>query len=172
MLPVINSFSFECLGVHIGSRVHAGGSAPNSATWPSATLALGVPLNIDRSYTVKSTFTANGAAAAGNTEVSIYTLGGLQLMSTGAVTMSGTNVPQVYTLPTPVYLSPGSYMMFMGCSSTTAQFLRLSTTATRNAKMMGMAQIASGPPLASQVTLASTTSTYLPLFGISNYTLV
>lgn len=170
MQSVISSYSYESLGVPLAARVHAGGSAPSSSTWPSANLALGVPLNLDRDYTITTLWWANGAAVAGNVDVGIYTLSGARLTSSGSIAQAGTNVVQPFALGTPLTVPAGAYMMFLACSSTTSQFWRHGTTAVRNAKMLGMVQLSGAIPLPAQATFTATASTYLPLFGITRVT--
>lgn len=179
MLNAISSLSEQCLGIQMGARIHAGGSAPGSATWPSTTIQIWVPLNLDRGYEVKRYFWANGAAVAGNVDVAVATLNGLILCSASngvaGIGQSGTNTGQTVLAPTYTYIPPGAYMMGMGCSSTTAQFLRQSTTAARNAQMLGCVQVSSAIPIGapgSTVTFASIVSTYIPIFGISRIDLL
>lgn len=114
---------------------------------------------------------ANGAAVAGNVDVGVYTLNGALVGSAGATAQATTNVIQPKILGSPLFIPAGAYMIFMSCSSTTAQFWRQSTTALRNAQMLGMQQISGTvSPLPSQATFSSITSTYLPLFGITRVT--
>jgi hypothetical protein len=141
-------------------------SAPASAAWPSANLAMYIPFTIPFPYTVSRLFWCNGSSAAANMDVGLYSLGGARICSTGSVAQVTTNVIQ-YAAPTATcVLTPGTYYLGVACSGTTNALFMATTTAIQN-RMAEVMQEASAIPLPSPATFASMANTNFPLAGFT-----
>src|SRR5690349_9987725 len=90
----INSFSFRWSGIQ--STVTFGGltSSFASAAWPSANLAIYVPISIRYAYQVNRVFWYNGGTASGNVDLAIYNDSLSRLWSVAVDTNSGSAVAQ------------------------------------------------------------------------------
>lgn len=84
-------------------------TSPGSATSPM------MPFTLPTSYLVSSLFICNGSTVNGNTEIAIYAAGGsgtsTKIISVGTTAMSGSLVPQIRALATPILLPPGNYYL-------------------------------------------------------------
>ncbi len=165
-LITIHPWTLESLGHDlqgIGGTLY---TALASSNWPSANLAIFVPFSLSEEILVTHLWTANGAAASGNLDVGIYTLGGRRLCSAGSTAMSGTSTIQLFDI-TDYLLGPGEFYLGMSCSNTTAQFLRGVTGSANRGKLLGLAEQASALALPAAATLATYTQNYVPLFGLA-----
>jgi hypothetical protein len=159
--------------ISIDSAYSAGGPAigfslgVGTGTWPTANLAIFLPLSLPSPFRVLSGWWINGGTVAGNVDVGVYGLDGSLIVSAGSTAQSGTNVPQSATLAETL-LSPGAYYLAMSASSTSAIFQRHSYTNGQQA--YGTLQAASQLPLATLPTFATPANSYQPIFGIASVT--
>ncbi len=165
--PVLSSGSAEA----VSNISLAASTGVTSAAWPVANLGIFVPFTLRSPYLVRRLWWVNGASVAGTTDMGVYTQGGARLVSAGPQTQAGTSQVQTFT-PTAVLLDPGSYYMALSASSTSATYLRWVALTARLLQMWGVAQQGSVATLPDPFTLAAIGSTYLPLFGIANATVI
>src|SRR5688500_5012668 len=88
--PTITPFSgAQSIGTGL-IAVTTGLDTAASAAWPSANLALYVPILIPERITVDRFFSHNGAAVGDNLDLGLYTEDGTRVVSTGSTAQSGT----------------------------------------------------------------------------------
>tara|TARA_R110000868_G_scaffold300246_1_gene560683 strand:- start:62 stop:604 length:543 start_codon:yes stop_codon:yes gene_type:complete len=113
MPVVVNSFSRYFTSA-ASINAYAVGTALTSTSPGSSTSPL-MPFTLPSSYLVASLFICNGATVNGNTDVAIYAAGGsgtsTRITSVGTTAMSGSLVPQIRALATPILLPPGNYYL-------------------------------------------------------------
>lgn len=154
----------------IGGMSIVGGGGGN-ATWPLANKAIYVPFRIAAPYTF-NTFLAVVGISSNNLDMGVYSADGTKIISTGS-TPAGANIKTVSVASTT--LSPGLYYLAMACDNTTIAFQSYTLTATAKAALwaaMGVSEQASAFPLPATATFASNTLASVPLFGITNRSVV
>lgn len=149
------------IGLEIGFY---GPSTPASAVWPSANRAILVPMYLSDTTLVPSLFADNGATAAGNLDLGIYTEGFARIVSKGSTAQSGTDAPQSFDI-TDVTLAPGRYYLALASDSASATFLRYSVPVYA-LKAMGVLQMTSAFPLPATITPEAVASAYVPFAGL------
>lgn len=171
--PLITPWSLESLGPFIASVAGTGLTSTASAAIPAADEAIYVPFAVDQSFTAVKLWAVNGATAAGNIDVAVYSAAGAKLTSAAQTAQSGTNTLQVFDI-TDVVLTPGLYYLAVVCSSATATLFRGTLGSAALAQYGGMAQetLGSGAALPSTATMAANSRAYIPLIGVSGRTLV
>lgn len=152
----------------LAEELGACSGAPASAAWPSANLAIAVPLPVDAPGFVQQIWWVNGAAVSGHVEVAITDEFGNKIASTGSVVPSGTNVPQAVTLASPVLLLPGRYYLVVSCDNGTQAFFAYAAAAavTNINRFLGLFEQATAFPIPSPMVPASSARSYVPLAGI------
>lgn len=123
----------------------------------TATSVYALPFLVWEPWTVRAASVSNGATVNGSWDIGVYSWdGATKHVSTGAVTQSGTTVPQVSTL-TATTLAVGRYWMALGISSATATYARwsLATNWFRVSGLMIHTVASSGSPLPATLTLAA-----------------
>lgn len=139
---------------------------PGLAAWPAANRALYVPIAVPWHYPVKRMFISIGASA-GNIDLGIYNWNKTKVWSAGSTAMAGTNVNQ-FINTADIVLAPGWYYLAAVCSTiTTATFGRSNTMSAATMKANGYCEEASALPLPTTMTIASVTTNYIALFGIT-----
>ncbi len=171
-LPVISAHGTDSAGMTLacfnGTAVALGGSA----VWPTANLALYMPMRIVAPYLVKTLWWANGATVTGNVDCGVYTGEGTLLFNAGSTAQATINTIQKVSLGTAVLLVPGTYYLALNSSSGSATFQRTALTA-QVALAAGQAQQAVGAvTLPATATFAATAQAYQPFFGIANATVI
>lgn len=147
----------------IGSQSIA--SAPTSGTFPAANRAIYVPFRNTRQVTIRQLFSYNGAAAADNIDVGIYTENGRRLVSSGAVAQAGTNALQLYDV-TDFVLGPGLFYFAVSMSGTTGTLFRIGPSVSLT-RIIGLVQEAAAHPLPATATFATVGSGYVPVLGFT-----
>jgi hypothetical protein len=162
---IITPFSPESIG---GSTALMQ-TGSTSSTWPSANLAIYVPVTIpDRaSFASLRAFFVNASAVAGNVDVGIYDEAWARIASTGAVAQAGTAVVQDLAALAAV-LAPGRYYLAASCSSASATNYTLTGFVAGELAALGLAQQATAHPLPATATPVAYAQTILPSFGISS----
>ncbi len=135
-----------------------------SAAWPSANLAIYVPLLLDAPYPVKRVWWINGATASENVDLGLYKASGTREYSTGAVAQAGINALQYVTAD--LLIPPGEYYLGLSLSSATATTFSTAFLVT-HLRMAGCLQQASAHVLPASMTGAVMTFAYYPLFGLT-----
>lgn len=158
--------SAESMGYAIKGILAGIGS--NSTAYPSANLAYYVPFVLRRKITVSSMSCINGATAAGNVDMGIYSFDGARITHTGNTAQAGTTVIQQISLSGgAVTIGPGIYYMALVESSTSATFAMWTGLSATTLKACGMYQQATASPLPASATFATQAQTVLPMFGLT-----
>lgn len=165
---LITATSFESLGGVLRQLTNA---TFTSGAWPTANLAIYVPFVLSASIPVVKLFAVNGASVSGNVDVGVYDENWGRLFSSGSVAQASTNTLQALATVTQA-LAPGRYYLGLSCDNTTSTFLRWQPSIAPLLAGEGVAQQASAFPLPSTAVPAVYAQTYLPLFGISQRTIV
>ena len=153
-----------------------------SALWPTANLAILVPFTIGVPFPISKIYTYNGSAAAGNTDVGVYTDEGgttntlVHRISAGSTVMAGTGALQSnYVLTGQSQLGPGRYYLAISHSETaTGQFFRNTVTANTG-EITGIRTSTLGSvvlPATITVFTATPITNYIPIFGITQRSLI
>ena len=152
--------SFACMS-------SAGAGA--SAVWPVANTAYFVPIRIDQARTYQRAWWLNGATAAGNVDVGIYTISGTtatRVVASTAAAQAGLSVMQVATTFTTTTIGPGLYYLAMSCSLATATVWR-SNPSFVMLRASGLYQAATAHPLPATATVVAHAASFVPVFGFS-----
>ena len=168
MPPLAGTHHWHCLGDVIAAN---GTAAPVSATYPSANLAIAIPVKVTETITVKKLWCMNGATASGNINMALYNSAFILVAGTetGSTAQVGTNVTQEFTI-TPTGITPGLYYIAIAMDNTTGTLFRYSF-GTESAKHAGIYNQASSFDLPTVATPADAV-TYVPLMGLSTRDLV
>lgn len=89
-----------------------------STVWPTANMALLVPVHLDYPAWVYQLSVTNGAAVSGNIDVGIYDEEGVLLVSAGSTAQTGVSVAQFFNV-TDTLLMPGVYFLAVALNNTT-----------------------------------------------------
>lgn len=140
-------------------------SAPASTAWPSANLAIFVPMLINEQCVAYKLICGAGLTAEGNFDIGIFDADGRKLISSGA-TAKGLNV--VHTIDiTDTPLGPGLY--YMGMSADSADAYAMVTPAgtapvpLQKSRLYGTLQMATAYPLPATATFAARTFAPVPV---------
>lgn len=162
---LISSFSRFCYSA-IAARNQGHAAAPASATYPSANLAIYIPVFIPWTMQVQGGGWVNGSSVAGNADFGIYSADGVRLASRGSTARSGASAPQLDDFASTLLLPPGRYYMAHSASSGAANTSWMNTSITSaTGKTLGLLQQASAHPLPATMTPAAWASTGYPLIG-------
>jgi hypothetical protein len=168
--PLIVSVLSRCA---LGRAQGLGGTGLTSTTHPANNLSLFVPFRLLTAMPVKQAWWMQGATAAGNVDVGVYTLDARLLFSGGAVAQSvaGAGAIGSVTFSTAPVLTPGAYYLALAASLATGTFYHLPALLAGVAawKMLGLAQAAANMPLADSPTLATFVGAgtpRVPYFGL------
>lgn len=144
----------------------AASGAGSSGAWPSAGLAIYIPLTLPFAYPVKRAFWANGGTSNGNVDLGIFDRRTkTKLFSTGAVGQGTVSVLQYVSEDW--LILPGDYYMGLALSSGTGTITRLSAWTAQTMRNVGCLQEASAEPLPTTMTPALIGQAYWPLFGLT-----
>jgi predicted phage gp36 major capsid-like protein len=137
---------------------HQGGVA----TWPSANLAIYVPVMVVEPVTVVQLACVVGTTAAGNIDLGIYDDAGNRLVSSGSTAIGGTGTIQnVDVTDTP--LLPGVHYFAMNCSTTTTATFNRTNMSAVDLRACGVRQQAVGAvALPNPATFAVHAQAYAP----------
>lgn len=141
----------------------------SSAVWPAANLAVFFPVRLGQPRTFTTAWWLNGATAAGNVDVGIYTIAGTTATLVAASTaeaQAGTSAMQVAATFPSTTVGPGLYYLAMSCSSASATVWRSNVT-TVTLRPMAVFQAATSHPLPSSATVVAIANSLIPVFGLS-----
>ena len=144
-----------------------GANAAASMAWPLANLALGYPFQVNETVTVYSMWLATGGTAGGNFDLGIYDLAGNRLVSTGT-TARTVNAHTDVTALTDTVLTPGHYYAMMAADGV-ENYAGWTMVAAGNNEAQGYVEATSSFVLPNPITLARTTRTQIPYFGLNFY---
>lgn len=140
-----------------------------STTWASANKALYIPFFNPYFYPVNRVYWGNGSAV-GNMDFGIYTADGVKIYSTGSTAQSGASALQYVTPGTTFLLPPGRYYFALVNDGTTNRVWCAAASPASVPGQMGVLQEGTALPLPAAMTPARTTSTHIPLCGITKTT--
>ena len=162
---VLSSLTPDYLAAYATTLAASGG-------YPSSNVAYFVPVRVSQTRTYTKAWWLNGATAAGNVDVGIYTRAGTTLTRVVASTAEaqGTiSTMQVAATFTTTTLTPGLYYLAISCTSSSATFWRFGATAAV-LRAVGVFQTATASPLPPTATAAINGATVLPIFGFAEST--
>jgi hypothetical protein len=140
-------------------------TATTSATWPAANRILYIPVVVEEGASIFQFWTYNGSTAAGSIDVGIFNSSLAKVISSGAVSQSGTSTLQLFDVAdTPI--TPGLYYLGLSETDNTSTFLRSSANFVALAAE-GVLQEGGSGTLPATATPVAPASSYLPLFGAS-----
>jgi hypothetical protein len=149
-------------------EVYAYATAPASAAYPLANLALYVPFSVSETVTVFEGWVVAGATAGGNYDIGVYSAAGSLLTSSGSTARTNSTVNNTTTM-TNLDLVPGVRYYMAFAANSTNNYLA-TTHAAGLHEAMGILESTSSFALPSSPTLARTTRAYIPHFGLNLYT--
>jgi hypothetical protein len=169
MPPIVSTAHWHALGDVIAASSLI--VSPVSATYPSADLAIFMPVKVTETITIKKLWVLNGATASGNTNMALYNSEFILVAGTetGSTAQAGTNVIQEFTI-TPTGITPGLYYVAIAMDNTTGTLFRYSI-GSEGAKYVGLFSQASSFDLPAVATPADANS-YAPVMGFSTRELV
>ena len=146
-------------------------AASASTAWGTANQARYVPFLIPAPFLVRKLLAYNGATAAGNTDMGIYTEGGSEVLGIAAAAQAGTSAWQEFDV-TDTWLVPGLY--YVGLLNTTTTGTYFTVPDVQVGRLAGVFSQAVGA-----ATLPSPTATFaaldgvgIPIVGMSSRTLI
>ncbi len=158
-----HDYALDCLGAGV----------PASATWPTANLAIFVPIYVSAGTTVQQIYWVNGATVTASTtvECALYNEAGTtKLITSGAIIQATISVPQATTITGGYYLPRGRYWLGLVCGNNTSTFWRYSNAAamTNMQKMIGTSEQAMGSTaLPAAITFGTAAQAYIPVMGLT-----
>ena len=141
-------------------------SAPASALWPSANLAIAVPYRLDDRITVRRLWLNNGTAVAGNVDIGIYDRSWNLLVSAGSTAQAGTGTLQYFDV-TDTVIGPGLIYIAASCSdAATATAVRFAHPVA-SSRACGIVQMAAALALPATFVPAIMAQVYVPHAGFT-----
>jgi len=137
---------------------------PSGAAWPTANLAIYVPILVRSRVTIKKLWYSNYTTATGNYDIGLYDSAGVALARKGSTAKSADGVAVVWDC-TDTVISSGIYYMALACSNNTDDFGRLTAAAPYMAALGCFSE--SSFPLPATATFAvSNALAFYPLMGL------
>lgn len=162
--PVSGLIAYSTTSVLIG--VNRAQTA--SVAWPSANMAIFIPVLIDESCTIYKMTIGAGSTASGNFDVGLYDRFGNRLVSSGA-TAKAAGAEQVIDI-TDTTIGPGLYYMAMAADGTNNYSMvnpsGTSPVPLQKARLMGTLEAASSYTLPSTATMVARTVAPIPLIAM------
>jgi hypothetical protein len=135
------------------------GTTTASQLWPTANLAVWMPMMVWMPVKIDQVFILNGSSVTGNVDVGIYNRSYSLLVSTGATAVAGTSAYQFIAV-TETTLNEGLHYFAVSCSSSSNRMSMQVTLAAGLSSYYGILQEASAHPLPSTGT---------PVFAASDF---
>lgn len=168
--PVIHPWSvLESIGGGL-ANINQPFQGCSSATYPTGSVAIYVPIQISERLLAKKLFAFNGAAVSGNIDVGVYDGLGRRIVSAGSTAQTGTNVLQEFDI-TDTWLGPGLHYLGIALDNTTGTLFSSAPTAD-NLRALGVFQEASAFALPATATFATMAQAYIPVFGLTTRTVL
>jgi len=149
----------------ITGLVGTGASINTSLAWPSANLAIFVPVEIYEPIIVAKLSIANGTTVGGNIDIGVYDYLGNKYVTSGAVLQSGTSTYQAVNV-NDVTLLPNLYYMSLAKDNVTGTVTGWGASAAIDVIPLGVFQQASAFPLPAVATFARVTQTVIPWISL------
>lgn len=162
----ISSVSMEGLGLclsALGLDVYSG---LQSVAWPTANKAVYVPIVISRPILITNMWCTNGATANSNIDIGLYDKSGTRIINMGATAQSGTLNTQIFNI-TDTLIGPGDFYLGMSFSATTGTVVASPTIGAAFLVMCSVMEQASAHALPANATFATSTFTWVPIFGLT-----
>lgn len=141
---------------------------PASSSWGTTNQGVYIPFSIPFEYVVRRFFWVNGATLTGSGCLAIYSSGGNQIYTTGAVaTRTPANAIQFTTPANPIILKPDCYYLGLSFATTTGAVFGATGVTTAIARAMGILQQASVATLPASMTPIVPTTAIYPLAGFT-----
>jgi hypothetical protein len=138
-------------------------SYTSAAVWPTANLALFIPVLVDRAATIYG-FSFVVATASGNYDVGCYDELGNRVVSKGSTAVPAAGVAAVTVTNTAIL--PGCYWIALAVDNITASFNRMANYSGNMQRALGVMSQASALPLPSTATFANWGTSYIPLLNM------
>lgn len=133
--------------------------------WPTANLAIYVPVVVKAPAIVKKLWFSSSGTAAGNYDLGLYTAAGVALLRQGSTAKGGAGETVWDCTDTPI--GPGLYYMGLVSSTNTDTFGMMAAWAAPIPTALGVLTESSALPLPATATFAVTQSlTKVPLMGM------
>jgi hypothetical protein len=155
---VFGSHTIEGLGSVLAA---IGTGVPVSSAWPTASLAMFVPIALSEAVTVVKMAWLNGATVSGNVDVGIYDASGNRLVSIGSTAQAGVTNSQVVDIADTL-LNAGRYYLALAVDNITGTMRMTVPDTLGTVKAMGMLQMAAAFPLPLTATFAAAANTRVP----------
>ena len=168
--------SFEAYDLDGGGAVYSAATtlfplnstAPASTAWPSANLAIFVPIRVSRRMIAYKMAIGAGATAAGNFDVGIYDVGGNRLVSSGA-TAKGASAEQIINI-TDTQIGPGLYYLALSANGTN-NYMMVTPSGTspvplQKARLYGTLEAATSYTLPATATMVARTGALIPMVAV------
>lgn len=123
-----------------------------STVWPSANLAIYVPIGITQSILVKKLWFGSSSTSTGNVDMALYDAAGVAVVAATNAAKIASNDEQVFDV-TDTPIGPGLYWIALSSDSATDTFNMIQTSAADCAQM-GVLTEAAAYPLPSTATWA------------------
>jgi hypothetical protein len=146
--------------------LQAYGAVSGGTAWPTANLAIFIPVEIPYPYPLRYMAWLNGATVSGNADIGLYDSEGNRLVSSGSVAQASANAIQVQTLTTTL-LKVGLYYMALAVDNTTATFSRW-IPGVEHLRVSGVRQASSAFVLPATPTFAVPANAYLPRIAMGS----
>lgn len=155
--------SIDTMGVDsVTSRIKPSSGA---GAWPSANLAIYVPVRVRSRVIVTQLWYGNAGTATGNYDIGLYDAAGTALLRRGTTAKTTSPVEIVWDC-TDTTIGPGIYYLALASDSATDTFHRLAPAAPITAAL-GVLSEASGFVLPATATFAvPQTLAYIPVIGM------
>lgn len=138
----------------------------SAGAWPSANLAIALPITVNVQVTVYQIYWENGATVSGNIDVAIYDQNWNRKVSAGSTAQSGVSTAQAVDIADTT-LSAGVYFMAMSVDNTTATVKRASGYNALIFQSLGVQQQALGSvTLPDPFVPVNPTNGYVPYIGL------
>lgn len=163
-LPVLSTMTEDLANSMLAIAI-----AGASGTWPTANTAFFYPVKLSQARTYTKAWWLNGATAAGNVDVGIYTISGAtatRVVASTAVAQSGVSAMQVAGTFATTTIGPGVYWLAMACSLATATVWRANPSGLLP-RGCGCFQAATSHPLPSSATVVAFSASLVPVFGFA-----
>jgi hypothetical protein len=134
---------------------------PTSIAWPTANLAMFVPVALSEAITVVKMAWMNGATVSGNVDVGIYDAAGNRLVSIGSTAQAGVTNSQVVDVADTL-LSAGRYYLGLAMDNITGTMRMSAPDTLGTVKAMGVLQMAAAFPLPLAAVFAAAANTRVP----------
>lgn len=135
-----------------------------NAAYPTANLAIFVPIRITVAETLTHFWWENGATLTNNADIGLYTTGGVRLASTGSTARSGTSAIQ--RVSASLSIARGTYYLGFALAGTTGTMRRIAPANIGSTRALGIMSMATAFPLPDPVTFAAATTPYIPMIGM------